>query len=92
MKINNSCKPDTATGIKLAEHDTIPRFGDKRDVGEMAGGFSKRWVDDQLALGMPHLKLGQRRVRFDLAEVREWLRQKYHVQRRAAPQKASAAP
>jgi len=40
-------------------------------------------VDDQMALGMPHLKLGARRVRFDLAEVAAWLKEKYGQQRRA---------
>jgi len=82
MKIDNSFTPEAAPGSKLAASDTA-RLGDKTAVADMAGGFSKRWVDSQIALGMPHLKLGPRRVRFDLAEVREWLREKYHVQRRA---------
>jgi predicted DNA-binding transcriptional regulator AlpA len=59
------------------------RFGDKRDVAAMAAMRSTRWVELQMAAGMPHLKLGPRRVRFDLEEVREWLKEKYHQQRRA---------
>lgn len=75
-------QPDAAAGNVSA---AAPRkFGDKRDVGELAGGMSKRWVDGEMAKGMPHLKLGARRVRFDLEEVAAWLKQQYHVQRRAA--------
>lgn len=57
-------------------------FGDKRAVAVLAGGFSVRWVDMQLAHGMPHLKIGPRRVRFDLAEVAAWLKERYGQQRR----------
>ena len=81
MKKILSCTPDAVTGENKLVANTSA-LGDKLAVGAMAGGFSKRWVDLQMANGMPHLKLGRRRVRFDLAEVREWLRQKYHVQRR----------
>lgn len=56
------------------------RLGDKRDVAQMAG-MSRRWVDCEMAKGMPHLKLGPRRCKFDLEEVADWLRQQYHVQR-----------
>ena len=71
--------PDSATGNRLAE---TPALGDKRDVGVLAGGLSTRWVDLQLQQGMPHLKLGKRRVRFDLNEVRQWLKDRYAQQRR----------
>ena len=76
-----SCAPDAGTGIKLAANENNP-FGDKLAVARLAGGFSKRWVDLQMARGMPHMRIGRRRVRFDLAEVREWLREKYAVRRR----------
>jgi predicted DNA-binding transcriptional regulator AlpA len=49
----------------------------------MAGLKSTSWVEMEMAKGMPHLKLVPRRVRFDLAEVREWPKEKYHQQRRA---------
>lgn len=62
-------KPDASTGeTKLAA--TVQALGDKKAVGELAGGMSDRWVESQMALGMPHLRLGQRRTRFDLSEVR----------------------
>lgn len=82
MKHFNSCTPQAASGTKLAASATVPRFGDKRDVGSLAGGMSVRWVDGQLQLGMPHMKYGTRRVRFDLEEVRQWLKEKYGQQRR----------
>lgn len=39
-------------------------------------GFSTRWVTMQMRRGMPHFKGPGRtgHVRFDLAEVKEWLR------------------
>jgi len=45
--------------------------------------LSVRSIDNFLAQGCPHLKLGKRRVRFDMIEVRQWLTDKFHVQRRA---------
>jgi hypothetical protein len=66
--------PEVAPGSEVG---SPPSLGDKRSVATLAGMKTTRWVDDQLALGMPHLKLGPRRVRFDLVEVREWLKQKY---------------
>ena len=62
---------------------TFPRFGTKRDVAAMCS-MSVRWVDGQLAKGLPVLKVSSRRCRFDLAEVREWLRQRYSGKERAA--------
>jgi hypothetical protein len=59
----------------------VPSFCDKRAVAELAGGMSVRWVDGQLCKGMPHLKLGPRRVRFDLIEVAAWLKERYGRQR-----------
>ena len=36
-------------------------------------GIARRTVDNWLQRGMPHLKLGARRVRFDLREIEAWL-------------------
>ncbi len=63
---------------------TIPTpFATKKQVAEFIG-LSVRTVDSYLALGLPHLKLGKRRCRFDLAEVKAWLNDNFRVQRRAA--------
>jgi predicted DNA-binding transcriptional regulator AlpA len=58
----------------------VAPFGDKRAVAAMTS-MSVRWVNLQLQRGMPHLKLGARRVRFDMAEVAQWLKERYATQR-----------
>lgn len=62
----------------------VQRYGGKRDVASMVQ-MSVRSVDNFVAQGCPHLKLGKRRVRFDMAEVRAWLAENFRVQRRASP-------
>lgn len=59
---------------------TLQRFGDKTDVAELFG-MCGRSVDNLLAKGCPHLKLGKRRVRFDLAEVAEWAKREFGTRR-----------
>jgi predicted DNA-binding transcriptional regulator AlpA len=76
--LKTTLQPDAATGEKLA---TVPRYGSKADVAAMLQ-MSRRTVDNLLRQGCPHLKLGSRRCRFDLAEVREWLSENFRVQRR----------
>ena len=72
--------PDVATGNSSLA--AVPRYGGKKDVAQMVQ-LSVRSIDNFLAQGCPHLKLGKRRVRFDMIEVRQWLTDKFHVQRRA---------
>lgn len=82
---DQTCAPDTATGhVKSAANENLKPFGGKRDVVVLAGGRSLRWVNNQLSLGMPHLRLGSRRTVFDLDEVRAWLKERYG-QRRLGP-------
>jgi predicted DNA-binding transcriptional regulator AlpA len=79
--IGTQIQPEVATGeMKLA---TMPRYGSKRDVAAMLQ-MSVRSVDNFLRAGCPHLKLGKRRVRFDLGEVRLWLADNFRTQRRNA--------
>lgn len=78
--INAQFKPDAAAGNTSATTNNLPQaFGDKRAVAALAGGMSTRWVDGEMQKGMPFLRLGARRCRFDLVEVAEWLREKYRV-------------
>ena len=49
--------PDTATGSKLAGEIT-----DKKGYGRR-WSFSVRHIDNLIAQGLPHLKIGERRVR-----------------------------
>lgn len=59
-----------------------PRYGSKKDVARMVQ-MSVRSVDNFLREGCPALRIGKRRVRFDLEEVRVWLADNYRVVRRA---------
>ena len=70
----------TASAAVEIKQDTLQRFGDKRDVGELLG-ICNRSVDNLLAKGCPHLKLGKRRVRFDLDDVREWAKREFGTRR-----------
>lgn len=71
-------QPDVATDDeKLASP-----FTDKRGFAQRWQG-STRWIDGLLAQGLPHLKIGQRRVRICIAEADAWMQQQFRVQRRA---------
>ena len=74
-------KSDAAAGDKsVTINNSLPRYGSKADVAAMLQ-MSRRTVDNFLARGCPHLKLGSRRCRFDMEEVREWLSQNFRTQR-----------
>jgi len=77
---------DAATASdELVAWPPAPRYGSKRDVAQMVQ-MSLRSVDNFLREGCPHLKLGKRRVRFDMAEVRQWLADNFRTQRRGNSQ------
>lgn len=44
-------------------------------------GMSARWMDRQLTLGLPHMKLGHRTIRIVVAEADEWLKGRYSTAR-----------
>ena len=83
---HQTSNPDANAGnFKSSAHDNITPFGSKRDVAAMLQ-LSVRSVDNHIAAGMPHLKIGKRRCRFDLAAVREWMLAQYGVQRHGSVQ------
>jgi len=51
-------------------------------------GYGSRWqasvrtVDNWLKAGMPHLKIGARRVRIDIPQADQWMHDRFSVQRR----------
>jgi excisionase family DNA binding protein len=57
-----------------------PAYADKQDIATLIG-VSKRTVDSLLRQGCPHLKLGARKVRFDIDQVKTWLNEKFKTQR-----------
>jgi hypothetical protein len=85
MKLDNSFETDTVAGTKLTGGIT-----DKRGYGER-WGFSLRHIDNLLAQGMPHLKIGSRRVRILIDEADAWMRQRFGTQRRAPASRTTAA-
>ena len=70
--------PDVATGEKLAASEIV----DKKGFGQR-WLFSTRHIDKLLAEGLPHLKIGKRRVRISTAEADAWMWQRFGTQRRA---------
>jgi len=78
-------QPETSPGQSAL---TVPRYGSKRDVAAMLQ-MSVRSVDNFVAKGCPCLRVSSRKLRFDMAEVRQWLSETYRTQRRAV--KASAS-
>lgn len=84
--MKNQTLPEVPTGQSLL--GAVARYGGKRDVASMVQ-MSVRSVDNLVAQGCPHLKLGKRRVRFDMAEVRQWLADNFRTQRRAVKGGAS---
>lgn len=68
--------PDVSTGSKL-EAEVVT---DKK-------GFAARWhfsvrhVDNLLAQGMPHLKIGERRIRIITAEGDAWMKERFWTRR-----------
>jgi predicted DNA-binding transcriptional regulator AlpA len=81
MKTTSHLKqPDAAAGNFKSATGATPLYGDKNTVAVMLG-MSERTVSNFLAQGCPCLKIGSRRVRFEMAEVRAWLKQHYGSQR-----------
>jgi predicted DNA-binding transcriptional regulator AlpA len=78
-------QPDAEAGQlkSLATHPrptsadyTAKEYGSKRDVALMIG-MSPRTVSNFMEDGCPYLEIGRRRTRFNLAEVRIWLKEHY---------------
>ena len=55
-------------------------FGGKREVAKLIG-CCERSVDNYMQRGCPYYKLGHRQVRFDLGEVRAWVKLEYRCRR-----------
>jgi hypothetical protein len=76
MLVKDKNIPDTATGdTTLASSIT-----DKKGYATRWQG-SVRWVDLLLARGLPHLKIGARRVRILIPEADAWMKEQYGTQR-----------
>jgi len=49
--------------------------------------FSPRHIDNLLAQGLPHLKIGARRVRIVVAEADDWMKARFSTQRHGPERK-----
>jgi hypothetical protein len=76
---------DAATGRKFATDIT-----DKRGYAAR-WSFSTRYIDHLLCQGMPHLKIGWRRVRIDIAEADLWMKERFGTQRRGVARRTGTA-
>lgn len=81
MRIKNNISGDDRSNSVHDKSGAPPAFGDKRAVAAMLG-MSVRSVDNLMGQGMPYMRLGTRRVRFDLEEVRTWLKGHFGTRRR----------
>ena len=70
---------DTEPDVDTSQ--TASPYTDKRGYGQHWQG-STRWVDGLLAQGLPHLKIGKRRVRINIPEADAWMQEQFRVQRR----------
>lgn len=70
-------------GIAGAPEPAQSPVTDKQGFGRR-WGFSTRQVDNFLGQGMPHLKIGKRRVRIVIAEADAWMHEKFATRRLAS--------
>ena len=75
---------ETTTGPKLAADITDKRRYAQRWL------FSRRQIDNFLSQGMPHCKIGERRVRIVIAEADAWMRERFGTRRRGPAKRQTA--
>lgn len=80
----NNKLADSEAGAK-PERITYP-ITDKRGYGTR-WGLCVRSVDNLLRQGLPHIKVGARRVRINVDEADAWMKQRYGTQRRSPVQR-----
>jgi hypothetical protein len=76
MKKTLLCAPDTAAG----QSKPAGNVTDKRGYGAH-WKFSTRHIDNLLRQGLPHLKIGERRVRILIDEADAWMKEKFSTRR-----------
>jgi hypothetical protein len=80
-----------ATDLEPAATNTAAEIADKKGYGAR-WSFSVRTVDNLLAQGLPHLKIGQRRVRILVSEADAWMHQRFGQQRIGRAKAKTAQP
>jgi hypothetical protein len=72
-----SWKPETAAGESKPATNNVT---DKRGYGNR-WQFSVRHIDNLLRQGLPHLKIGKRRVRILVDEADAWMKERFGARR-----------
>jgi len=88
MKCTN-CKPTITPFIEeqpSTADSSIRPCDEKRAITDKPGYaarwlFSPRHIDNLIAQGLPHLKIGQRRVRIVVADADAWMKDRYGTRR-----------
>jgi hypothetical protein len=78
MKSNDSCQIDANSGQK-----SMGDITDKKGFGAR-WLFSVRHVDNLLRAGLPHCKVGKRRVRILVDEGDAWMKERFGTRRAPA--------
>jgi hypothetical protein len=76
MKKLSSCAPEAAAG----QSKPAANVTDKRGYGTR-WQFSTRHIDNLLRQGLPHLKIGKRRVRILVDEADAWMKERFGTRR-----------
>lgn len=82
---NEAAAADVTSSANVSQRDaatTAQEITDKRGYAARWQG-SVRWLDGLLARGLPHLKIGKRRVRIVISEADKWMREQFFTQRRS---------
>jgi hypothetical protein len=77
VKVTTLQQPDAAAGNLKPAASTVT---DKRGYAER-WHFSLRHIDNLIAKGLPHLKIGARRVRILTDEADAWMRETFGTRR-----------
>jgi hypothetical protein len=74
--MNRELESKSSAGVMDGTTAAATNITDKRGYAQR-WQFSPRHVDNLMARGLPHLKIGQRRVRILIDEADHWMRETY---------------
>lgn len=83
MAQNRAVKENNTPAAATDDTQLAATITDKRGYAARWQG-SVRWIDGLLAQGLPHCKIGPRRVRILIPEADVWMHAQFHTQRRLA--------
>lgn len=72
-------------------YDTMTPIATDKKGFATRWGFSPRHIDNLMTEGLPHLKIGRRRVRIVVEEADRWMKEKFGVRRLGSVCRSSQA-